>query len=166
MTISPTDDATIQSDENIKFIGGTGELRVGPQLTWHDDTLLRFDLNALPGGRDYRAAQSATLRLYALTASPSGGVVHLTVPESNTQWQESTVTWSTAPESGEHILGTIGQAHPNAWAEVDVTGMLLIENGVATLRITGEVTNHSWIAEYSSKENQSGHLAPELRIYF
>lgn len=172
VTIDPTDDATIRSDTNINFVGGIGELRVGPQLSWHDDILLKFDLSpsALPEGRDYRAASHAVLRLYSLTSSPSGGVVHLATSSDDDdvdEWTEETVDWTSAPEANDgHVLAMVGPTRPNSWAEVDVTGMLLVETGVMTLRITSEGSNHSWAAEYSSKENGMGHPGPELRLYF
>jgi len=162
--IQPTDDATIHSNEGIMFVGGTGELLVGPQSSWHNDILLKFDVTpfALTERRDYRAANKAVLRMYSLTSSPSGGVVHFA---SSNIWDEENVTWSTAPEAG-HVLATIGQTRPNLWVEVDVTGMLLTDDGIATLRITSETNNHSWVAKYSSKENGEGHPAPELRVFF
>jgi len=170
--IDPTDDATIRSDTNINFVGGIGELRVGPQLSWHDEILLKFDLSpsALPEGRDYRAASHAILRLYSLTSSPSGGVVHLTTSSDDDnidEWTEEMVSWLSAPEvSDGHILAMIGPTRPNSWVEVDVTGMLLVETGVMTLRITSEGSNHSWAAKYSSKENGMGYPGPELQLYF
>eukprot|EP00578_Thalassiosira_sp_NH16_P002060 CAMPEP_0181132974 /NCGR_PEP_ID=MMETSP1071-20121207/31284_1 /TAXON_ID=35127 /ORGANISM="Thalassiosira sp., Strain NH16" /LENGTH=1310 /DNA_ID=CAMNT_0023219349 /DNA_START=58 /DNA_END=3990 /DNA_ORIENTATION=+ len=170
--IDPTDDATIRSDTNINFVGGIGELRVGPQLSWHDEILLKFDLSpsALPEGRDYRAASHAILRLYSLTSSPSGGVVHLATSSDDDdidEWTEEMVSWLSAPEvSDGHILAMIGPTRPNSWVEVDVTGMLLVETGVMTLRITSEGSNHSWAAKYSSKENGMGYPGPELQLYF
>eukprot|EP00571_Detonula_confervacea_P010624 CAMPEP_0172307488 /NCGR_PEP_ID=MMETSP1058-20130122/8325_1 /TAXON_ID=83371 /ORGANISM="Detonula confervacea, Strain CCMP 353" /LENGTH=1288 /DNA_ID=CAMNT_0013019663 /DNA_START=93 /DNA_END=3959 /DNA_ORIENTATION=+ len=172
ITVRPTDDTTIQSKSNMKFVGGTGELRVGPQLSWHDDILLKFDITpfALTGvshQNDYRAANRAVLRLYSLTSSPSGGVVNF-APSND--WTEEMVDWSSAPDAttsgGGHVLAIIGRTRPDMWVEVDVTGILLTEDGIATLRITGEESNHSWVAEYSSKENGMGHPSPELRVYF
>ena len=85
----------------------------------------------------------------------------MTYAKSNS-WEEDTVTWSTAP-GVNHVLATIGRTHPDSWVEVDVTGMLLTEDGVVTLRVIGEPNNHSWPARYSSKESRE---APELRVFF
>ena len=74
--------------------------------------------------------------------------------------------WPATPESGE-ILASIGQIHPNTRIEVDVTGMMsLTASGIATLRLAGDITNHSWMAKYSSKENNDGHPGPEILVYF
>ena len=163
--ITPTDDTTIHSQQNVEFTGGDEWLLVGPQfsssplLKWRDEILLKFDLNqfALGGREDYRAV----LRLFALTSSPSGGVVHFA---SSNSWEETKVDWSSSPE-GELILGKVGPTRPNSWVEVDVT-LPRMDDGFATLRITPENSNHSWVAKYSSKENRMGHPAPELRVFF
>jgi hypothetical protein len=163
VTILPSDDATIHSnDGSMKFVGGTGELLVGPQASWRNDALLRFDLST--SGYDYHLARRAVLRLYSLTSAPSGGLVYLAL--SPGEWNEDSVTWSTAPDTGDQVLATIGHTRPGAWIEVDVTAILLTENGIATLRIKSEAANHSWLSKYSSKENEEGYPAPELRVYF
>mmetsp|Transcript_19681 Transcript_19681/g.41280 ORF Transcript_19681/g.41280 Transcript_19681/m.41280 type:complete len:1475 (-) Transcript_19681:335-4759(-) len=164
IAISPTDDATIHSNEDIRFVGGLGELLVGPQSSWQNNILLKFDvtLSALTRQRDYRAASRAVLRLYSLKSCPSGGVIHYA---SSNSWDEEHVTWSTAPDA-EYVVATIGQTRPHSWVDVDVTGLLLTDTGAATLRITPERSNHSWGAKYSSKENKEGHPAPELRVFF
>lgn len=164
IAISPTDDVTIHSNEDIRFVGGLGELLVGPQSSWQNNILLKFDVtpSALTGQRDYRAASRAVLRLYSLKSCPSGGVIHYA---SSNSWDEDHVAWSTSPNA-EYVVATIGQTRPHSWVDVDVTGLLLTDTGIATLRITPERNNHSWGAKYSSKENKGGHPAPELRVFF
>ena len=163
VTIYPTDDATIHSnDGDIKNVGGIGELLVGPQASWHNDALLRFNLSS--NGYDYRMARRSVLRLYSLASAPSGGLIYLA--SSPNEWDEDTVTWSTAPDNGEQVLATIGHTRPDAWVEIDVTAILLTDDGIATLRIKSEAANHSWLSKYSSKENGEGYPAPELRVYF
>jgi len=154
----PTDATTIRSTERNSFAGGE-ELRVGPQSpTRHDDVLVKFVITpAFLGEKDYRTAKSASLRLYSLSSSPTGGLVHNTDDKS---WRESTVTWTSAPKA-EDVLSAIGETRPNQWVVVDVTGALLTESGVVSLRIAAEESNHSWAAKYSRR----GH-APELRISF
>ena len=136
----------------------------------YNDALIKFDLMtfSLDERRNYRAANRAVLRLFSLMSSPSGGIVQLA---SSNKWDERDVTWSTAPKM-RHALASIGRTHPNSWIEVDVTSMLLFQprsganHNTVTLRITRELTNHSWLAKYSSKENEAGYPAPELRVYF
>jgi M6 family metalloprotease-like protein len=161
--ITPTDDTTIHSEQSVTFSGGDEWLLVGPQISssqlkWRDEILLKFDLTpfALTGRKSYRAV----LRLFAVTSSPSGGVVHLT---SSNVWEETKVDWSSAPMS-EVTLGNIGPTRPNSWVEVDLT-LPVLDDGFVTLRITPESSNHSWVAKYSSKDNRMGHPAPELRVF-
>ena len=163
--VYPTSEATIHSQQDMKFIGGEDELLVGPQLSWQDDTLLKFDLTdglSSSSQQDYRAATQAVLSLYSLTSSQSGGAIHFA--SSNVDWDASSVTWSTAPKAG-HVLGTIGETKPNTWIEVDVTGLLLSEDGHVTLRITSEKNNHSWVAKYSSSSSKENYV-PVLKVYF
>ena len=177
ISIHPTSDATVHSNDDRKaFLGDSGELTVGPSQQYksrsmcYNDALIKFDLMtfSLDERRNYRAANRAVLRLFSLMSSPSGGIVQLA---SSNKWDERDVTWSTAPKMS-HALASIGRTHPNSWIEVDVTSMLLFQprsganHNTVTLRITRELTNHSWLAKYSSKENEAGYPAPELRVYF
>ena len=110
--------------------------------------------------------------MYALTSSPSGGVVHLTHPSGGVAYYASSntgdkynATWTTAPAAG-HVLEIIGQTRSNPCIEADVTGMLLTDDVIATLRITSETNNHSCTVKYSSKGYEEGHPVPELRVCF
>lgn len=159
MKIRPTQDATLQStQENPVYVGG--ELKVGMESGWEDNILLKFEVDQLRG-RDYRSAESVTLRLYALSSSPDGGRVHSTTA---TSWDEGHVTWSNAPSAGT-LLGHIGQTHPGEWIEVDVTSAILSSSEEVTLRIVSDGhSNHSWRTRYASKEGDRG--APELVFVF
>jgi len=157
------EDATIHQQKGMALVGRKDELVVGVQLGGNTDILLKYDL--MSSVADYHTAHKAVLRLYSLTSSPSGGTVHLT-SSSNGDWDESSVTWSSAPKAGS-VLGVIGKTHSKSWIEVDVTGMLHVDDDreYATLRISSDKQNHSWVAKYSSKENNLD-KAPELKLYF
>jgi len=156
------EDATIHQQKGMALVGRKDELVVGVQLGGDTNILLKFDLTSSVA--DYHTAHKAVLRLYSLTSSPSGGTVHLT-SSSNGDWDESSVTWSSAPKAGS-VLGVIGKTHSKSWIEVDVTGMLNVDDEeYATLRISSDKQNHSWVAKYSSKENNLD-KAPELKLYF
>ncbi|KAL9189130.1 hypothetical protein ACHAXT_011620 [Thalassiosira profunda] len=157
VAITPTDDATVHSDESVALAGGNdGELRVGPNGHGRDEILLKFDVGARA------SATRAVLRLYSLAASPSGGAVH--VATSN-DWDEHGAAWATAPAAGA-ALAAIGTVKPHHWAEVDITDVLAaVEGEAVTLRIASAEGNHSWTARYASRESGE-HPAPELRIYF
>lgn len=140
VNMKPVAVASIQSNPSIAFVGGESTLHVGPQ----EDALLRFDLSSLET-HDYRDAKSAVLRLYALNASPTGGLVHIA---SHHAWDED-VQWANAPSAG-NVLATIGNIRPEEWTEVDVTGALALStnDGVFNLRITPENSNHTWLAKF------------------
>ena len=166
-SISPTDDTTIHSNGDITYSGGQSELHVGHQATWRVDILLKFDVAAftLAHRVDYVPAKKAMIRLYSLSSSPSGGQIHM---GSSNSWYEDTVMWSTAPEADEEVIATIGRVFPHSWVELDVTELLLTSSltsdGIATLRITSEESNHVWVAKYSSTKNEK-YPGPELRVY-
>jgi len=155
MNISPVADASIRSNQSISFAGDNETLRVGP----HEDVLLKFDLSSLET-HDYKDASSAVLRLYAVNASPTGGLVHIA---SHNVWDEDHVQWANAPMAGDAIA-TIGTIRPNEWVEVDVTEALnLSVNGVFSLRITSENSNHTWLAKF---RGISASNTPMLQVTF
>lgn len=67
---------------------------------------------------DVGAIQSAKLRLYVIGGSVQGGTVHLT----DAGWEESTITWSTAPSLSPDVLADAGRVADGTWVEIDVTG--------------------------------------------
>ena len=156
VSIHPTDDATIHSATHMGFVGGEDFNVVGPQAGWRDEFLMKFDLQSHAiGGNDYRKARSAMLRLYSLSSSPSGGIVHTATSQS---WDEASVNWSTAPEVSEQIAN-IGPTRQNQFVDVDVTGALAkTRDAQLTLRVTAEESNTFWVAKYGK--------VIELRISF
>ncbi|KAL7547265.1 hypothetical protein ACHAWF_010583, partial [Thalassiosira exigua] len=163
-SVRPSDDATVRSDEASAVLGYAGELRVGPASSGSYDALLKFDASPFLSRR--ALPRRATVALYSLASSPSGGVVH--AAEGNA-WDVASVTWSAAPEVGRE-LGKIGETHPNKWAEAEVDATALLgaaaHDGTITLRISGEEGNHSWPARYAALRNREGRPVPELRMYF
>ncbi len=114
--------------------------------------LLGFDVMGLGGLR----VLSAKLRLYCVDPSSVGGEFHRV---SDTSWNESTVTWNTAPVADPSVLGTIGSVQVGNWYELDVTPAITGE-GLVSLEAQSTSTNG---ADYSSKEGPAG-FAPELVI--
>ncbi len=158
--VKPVANASIQSIPSNAFAGDESTLRVGPTQSGQEDALLKFDLSSLET-HDYRYAQSAVLRLYALSSSPTGGLVHIA---SHNAWDED-VQWANAPAAG-NVLATILAIHPNSWIEVDVTGALALSaNGVFSLRITQENSNHTWLAKYRAVSASNEHT-PVLQVTF
>lgn len=85
------------------------------------DTLIRFDLSKT-GGTDPR---SAILSLFSEISCPSAGT--FTTTNGDADWDESSITWSTAPEAGDAdqlngvMIGTFGAVSKNRWHGFDVT---------------------------------------------
>jgi len=155
MNMKPVADASIQPNPSISFAEGDAILRVGPQ----DEALLKFDLSSLQT-HDYKDATSAILRIYAVNASPTGGLVHI----AHNAWDEDYVQWTNAPAARD-VIATIGNIHPDEWVEVDVTAALALSaNGVFSLRITPEHSNHTWLAKF--RGISASNTAPMLQISF
>ena len=155
MNMKPVAALSILSNQDISFEGGDTILGVGPQ----EDVLLKFDLSSLES-HDYKDAKSARLRLYAVNASPTGGLVHMA---SHNGWDEDNVHWTNAPLAGD-VLAVIGNISPDRWIDVDVTEALTSSiNGVFSLRITSENSNHTWLAKF---QGISASNAPMLQVTF
>ena len=91
--------------------GGAPTLRVDGDSPM-TNAYLRFDLSGVTG-----SIASATLRVYAENGGQAGFDVH-SVPDSS--WDESAITWSTAPPMGPSV-GSSGPVDKDQWVSVDVT---------------------------------------------
>ena len=106
------------------------------------DSLLKFNLSGIGG----RTVVNAKLKLYATAVSAvSGGSFYST----DTEWNESSVTWNTAPLAGT-LLGSIGPVNVlDTWYEVDVTPAVL-GDGIVAFRIN---TNSIDNVRYKGKDS-------------
>lgn len=149
--LHPAADANVKSASPTKNYGADPTLRVrtGTASSPGDyRTLLRFTVPV--------RVTSAKLRLYVSDASPDGGRVYAVADT----WDESTVTWATAPAiaQGATPVATIAPtAAVGAWTEVDLSS-LMKEPGTYNLELVSSSTNS---AIYSSRE---GANAPELVV--
>ena len=103
---------------------------------------------------------NATLRVYAMSDSSSGGIFHI-APESS-PWSEETVTWNNADDYTSR-LGALNDIKANKWYTIDVTGeveKLDRSSGHITVRIRSRNPD---TADYGS--HQQGH-PPELEIMY
>jgi hypothetical protein len=150
LTFTPTDDTTIYEDSPSLNLGSRDALEVDQEEV--KDILLRFEVS----GVGTQPIASATLRLFSIDASPSGGIFYSTI---DTRWSESTVTWATAPQPVGNSFATLDVVEPNEWYEVDVTS-LINGDGPVSIRITSEHTDG---ADYASKENAL-QIVPILNI--
>jgi len=107
------DSASILMDMRTKNFGQDETLRVDGQGGVYNSLLL-FDLTGVEKG----TVQEATLRLYAVDGSPSGGTF---ITTSNSDWEQNKVTWSSAPSADGTILETLGPVTPYRWYTLDLS---------------------------------------------
>lgn len=81
------------------------------------DSLLKFDLSLLDTFQDI---ESVTLQLYSM-GNCEGSNIYTT---SMSTWDQSTVTWETAPSEVVDHVGTLGIVVTQEWYDVDITSAL------------------------------------------
>jgi hypothetical protein len=149
----PSDDASILKDNSSANFGFDGQLRVDGEAGVFN-SLLRFDLSAVEKG----TVKEAYLRLYAVDGSKSGGTL---ITTKNTDWNQYTVNWDSAPSPDGVVLETLGEVVPYSWYTIDLSKILGALGGEAlSIRITASSGNR---AAYSSSEDPFGNV-PELFI--
>ncbi|KAL7501033.1 hypothetical protein ACHAWT_009188, partial [Skeletonema menzelii] len=149
----PTDDASILKDKSATNFGFDGQLRVDGEAGVFN-SLLRFDLTGVEKG----TVKEASLRLYAVDGSRSGGTL---ITTKQTFWNQYTVNWDNAPSPDGIVIETLGEVIPYNWYTVDLSKILGALGGEAlSIRITASSGNR---VAYSSSEDPFGN-APELLI--
>ena len=147
-TIFKNDPDTPHGDKTLQIRGTS----FGPNA---QDVLMRF---VVPAGES--DPTSATLRVYSLSNSDSGGIFHI-APESSA-WSDKTVTWNSAPDYTGR-LGNLDQVEANKWYEIDVTSEIAKLNrkrGPISVRIR---SRNPGTAEYGSRNSN---YPPELKIAY
>merc|ERR1719291_1612483 len=118
------------------------------------NSLLRFDLTPVERG----TVEEATLRLYAVDGSPSGGTF---ITTSVSEWEQDDVTWSSAPRADGTVFGTLGPVVPYRWYDVDLSKIASDLGGEPlSVRIT---PSHGNRCAYSSNLDPKGNK-PQLMI--
>ncbi len=157
ITLTPSDDATIDSAVPGTALGALGELRVALQGQSRQATLIRFDLSAFPQGT---TINKATLRLWQTSAVGAEPSLPLPVDRVFAAWDEKSVTWETAPASDN--VGSPPLLSPNSAnlaVEADVTALVNTwitppansnNYGVA---ITPQVDSAGHVRSFASKES-------------
>ncbi|MFB3738323.1 MAG: DNRLRE domain-containing protein [Candidatus Velamenicoccus archaeovorus] len=151
LSFAPVADATIKSGSPNKNFGADTVLNIGSG-TSIKKSLLKFTVS----GVGTASVASATIRLYCVGGSDVGGD-YLRVTDDS--WQESTVTWNTAPAVESTPFASLGPVSIGTWYQIDVSSFVT-GDGTYSLEITSPSTN---TAGYSSKEGAGG-FAPELVI--
>lgn len=151
LTFGPTDDATVKAGSPTTSFGSATVVSTDNSPVEH--FLLRFGVNGIVG----LIVESAKLR-YCINSSGAGGDFRALSDPAAT-WNESTVTWNTAPSGAPEIVASLGTVAVGSWYEIDVTSIVTAD-GPVSLRVTSPSSNG---ADYSSKEGASG-FAPQLIV--
>jgi uncharacterized repeat protein (TIGR01451 family) len=147
---TPIADAYIRADLPNSNYGHTTSMIT--DATPEKEFLMKFDVSGIGGGE----VVSATLRVYCVGgAVVTGGEFH----GASNDWQETTVTWDTAPAANPIALSSLGPVAAGNWYEVDVTP-LVTGDGTYTLHASSTSGDG---ADYSTKEGASG-FAPQLLV--
>jgi len=152
----PSDDASIVQDHPDENHGLETELRID-QDTGVFDSLIRFDTSTI----NTNSVTSATLRLYCIDGSTSGGIFTTSAPN----WDEESVTWANAPSSYDsEELGTLDSVYAGEWYELDVSKVFENPPNSLNKALSIRISSESWNrAVYSSKE---GSNPPQLILQF
>ena len=146
ISLPPTDDSYVRSDNPGGNFGSQGEMRVRDTGNLKIRAYLKFNVSGLTG-----AVQNATIRLKVTNASNDGGTIFL----SENTWDEASLTFNTEPALLSGPLSSVGAV--STIAEFDVTSAVT-GNGTFSFSIQN---NSSDLVRYSTKE---GSVAPELII--
>jgi hypothetical protein len=154
--LNPTDDAYIRGGSSVAVNYGTEvnlELKSNDNESYCRRVLLKF---ALSGVDEF---YQATLRLYASSAKS----MPITVFETTDDWDESDVTWNTAPSKGNSIVSTdiSSSGVYYEWDVSDYVSAQLSGDGVVSFLLDDETISQN-SADFNSKE--AGSYIPELVI--
>lgn len=158
ITIAPSDDAMISNPPKNQNYGDHPLLRVGGK----DESLLRFDLSALPAESQI---DSATLRLYI---NRSAGQNPINIHRATAEWSEDTVSYQSFDQQFDPTVeGSILPGSPNAFKSVSLTGLV-------AAWFSGAQTNYGVVLEtdgnqktiFVSSENNQAQYQPELEICY
>ncbi|MEX2314557.1 MAG: DNRLRE domain-containing protein, partial [Thermomicrobiales bacterium] len=113
LQIHPTADALVNSTKPTTNYGTAKNLAA---TTFPGQkSYLTFDLTAI------EAVDRATLRVFSISRN-WGGMQLRSVP--NAAWDESTITWRTAPETNDRVVSVPQRSVQNGWLEIDVTSLV------------------------------------------
>jgi phosphatidylinositol-3-phosphatase len=152
LQFSPSDDTYIQEDKPARNFGGETSLQVDQSPVKH--ILIRFVVSGTAG----RSIKKATLRLYAVNASDTGGVISQ-IGTQGSAWNQASVTWSNAPASTSGTVASLGRVTVGQWYNVDLTPTIH-GDGSFNFLITSPSNDG---ADYASSEDGSGN-GPQLIV--
>ncbi len=149
LTLTPSADASLQSDMPTTNFGSTSSLTVDGNPVRH--ILLKFSVTGIAG----RTITKATLKLHNTNSSVFGGNFFRVADSS---WSETGVTWNTAPASDPAAFASLGAVSSGNWYEVNLASVVT-GNGDFTIKITSSNADG---ANYASRNNSTSSLRPQL----
>jgi PKD repeat protein len=153
LTFTPVGDACVKSTSPTDNYGALTDIRLKDSSPTYR-SYLKFNVSGLAG-----PVQNAKVRLY-VTASKleDGGTIYLVSNNylgTNRPWEESGLTWNTAPGLSGSPLSAVGPVRKGIWVEFEVT-QAITGNGSYSFGLSSTAPNSLY---YSSRE---GANPPEL----
>lgn len=143
-------DTYLRIDRPQKNYGNKKHLIVGTD--GETITLIKFDLKRVKKMKQMNCIDRATLSLYSLSKSVTGGVITTYDPiffSNDGYWDETSITYSNAPKERPYVYyNKIGRVREGKWVDVDVTNELGTDRFI-TFRIVGGNWN-----KYASLESR------------
>jgi hypothetical protein len=153
-SLPPVADTYVQADAPTKNFGSSHRWSVEGRETFWREALVRFDV-PVPSGQEVR---SATLRAHSAAAASDTQFVEVYTTRGD--WDESEVTWETAPEPGA-LVTEAGGFPSDSWVEWDVTAGVPAAGGQVDLLLT--TSARLWLG-FASKEHPTETLRPSLVV--
>ncbi len=160
-TVTPT---TPTSGDTVKvFAEADARVQEGSPATNYGSSYLRADGAGDPDVESYlrfalggvsSAIQSATLRVYAYSATANGPAVYTTA----TGWSESAINWSNRPATTSGATDDKGAIATNSWVEYNVSSFVT-GNGTYSFRLATTTTDG---VDIRSREHTDATQRPEL----
>lgn len=155
---STQDTIVIAASADAYVLSGSSRSNYGTKTTLLVDgsptarTYLKFNV----AGVGTKTVVSATLRLYAVDPSDTGGRLHRV---TTTSWSETAITWSNKPSYTAATIGTFGSIVAGAWYDLDVTSQVATD-GTVSFALESTSSNG---ADYRSREGGAA-TAPQLVV--
>jgi len=173
VTLCPTDDAYVDSENPASNYGGTSYLYVETDIwSWSSSppdymrSYLKFDLSQIPVEPNITTTiTSANLKLYS---GIYGNSVSVGAYQCSNSWDEDTITWNSTPTTDSAPIDTILVVHDGTWYTWDVTGSVQdsINNNISIM-LKSERTEYGYESlSFNSKDGYSETLHPKLEITY
>jgi hypothetical protein len=143
-------DAWVDESNPTENNGAVASLRSDSEGNGSVESYIRFTVEGVSG-----AVQHARLRLYATNGSRNGPTVYL----SDSDWDESEITWVTRPARQGGAIDNQDRVEGDAWVEYDVTAGVA-QNGMLSF---GLIADSGDGIDFSSRE---GSHPPELVVTY